>query len=189
MLVVEGVPSVKQARATFEKLSTGLLWAAVDARTGVRLSKAEVENPPLRGIIQSDIPAIIRKADRKTSVVGIWGGVTTTETPAVLFERINAGAALPCSETFRQDAKLALALDLDRLAQFEASQSAKFVTLMIALEAAAPHKGHHSTRIAAYVRCVLRKEGDPAAKAALEEAEALHAPKRSLAWQARSGTG
>lgn len=175
-----GIPTLEAAYGLLKKLCTGLMWAALEARLGVRPRDAPLQDAK-DGVIQTEFPAIYRSDQPVRRWSFAAAPPTSTHHPETFLNWVSTGAALPCSETLASDAKLALALELYCTAQFEATAAAKFLTLFTALEAAAPDKkGNHTDRTATYVRSALRANGDPGAKAAAEEVRKLYRVRSDL---------
>lgn len=137
VLEVSDIPSAEDARALLKRLGTGLLWAAIVSRYGVRRSDAAPQHIKEHGRMQADIPAIYKGAEPRRGG-RTSGTLSSLRQPEQFLDWIGEGAALACSGNLAGDGKLALALDLYCAAQFDATSAAKFLTLCTALEAAAP---------------------------------------------------
>jgi hypothetical protein len=137
VLEVSGIPSAEDARALLKRLGTGLLWATIVSRFGVRLSDAGPQHIKEHGRMQADIPAIYKGAEPRRRGRTL-ATLTALRQPEPFLDWIGGGAALACSGNLAGDGKLARALDQYCAAQFEATPAAKFFTLCTALETAAP---------------------------------------------------
>ncbi len=162
-LLVEGLPTEGDAKTFLNNMGVGLLWAAVDKGKGIAFSLeldrvyhsedpvktaenlfgsfgSPLSTTPVHGIHDGDKAAIILS---NKNYKKIFAGSVTAKISAGgegFVSSVNEGLALPTAEAVMSNAKLNLAIETYCLSHFEASASARFLTLFTALEVLNPSR-------------------------------------------------
>lgn len=138
ILIISGFPTEAAANNYIEKLHNGLIWMLLD---GGIPSKAEFEAGSIdeNRYVNGNKPAIYPSNPAPQIWTGYPPTISTNETTInKMLESINEGVSFSIDEKLVNQPKLETALDLYAAYFSEYSLNAKFLTLMLILEALKP---------------------------------------------------